>query len=92
MIRLPAAGSLLVLGACGKSDRLVCYDPAKVNAGDASLRNSLHYTESSPHADKSCSGCGFFQAAQPAGCGECTLLKGPVNAKGYCDSWSAKTS
>lgn len=91
MIRWPAVGSLLVLGACEKSAELVCSDPDKLTAGEASLRGSLHYTESSPDSQKNCSACGFYAAGAPSGCGECQMLKGPVNANGRCDSWSAKS-
>jgi len=91
MIRWPAVGSLLALGACAKSTGLVCADADKLAAGDASLRNSLHYTENSPDSQKVCSACGFFAAGTPAGCGQCQMLKGPVNANGRCDSWSAKS-
>lgn len=90
MIRWPVAGSMIALAACGKSDKLVCADPGKLSAGEQSLRNSLHYVESSPDSQKMCSGCGFFATGQPAGCGECQLLKGTVNGSGHCDSWSAK--
>jgi hypothetical protein len=87
---LPAAGSLLMLSACSKTASVLCADPNKLSAGDASLRASLHYTEESPDAQKTCSACGFFVQATPAGCGECQMLKGPVNAGGRCDSWSSK--
>lgn len=76
---LPAAGR--ALGA-----ELVCEAP---DADDKSLRESLHYVEVSPDAQKNCLGCGLFAAAG-AGCGHCMIFNGPANPKGHCDSWSAR--
>ena len=56
---------------------------------DAGLASSLHYTEASPDASKSCSGCGFFSASS-GGCGSCQIFNSSVNAKGHCDSWAMK--
>jgi hypothetical protein len=62
-----------------------CADP------NDSLRASLHYTEAAPEKDKSCSACGFFEADGDKPCGSCKIFNGPANAKGHCDSWSAKS-
>ena len=89
---LATVGSLAVVAAaCGKRHQIVCADPAQLTAGAASLRASLHYAESSPDPPKTCSACGFFSAPTAPGCGRCQMLNGPVNANGYCDSWSAKS-
>lgn len=61
-----------------------CADP------DDSLRSSLHYTEASPDAQKTCSACAFF-TPDSGGCGACKIFSGPANPKGRCDSWSAKS-
>jgi hypothetical protein len=68
----------------------VCADVKSMDSGAASLRNSLNYTEASPDVSKTCSACGFFQAGTE-GCGTCQIFNGPVNEKGRCDSWSAKS-
>lgn len=90
LIRWPAAGSVLFLVACSKGGKLMCANPGQLTPDETNLRTSLHYTEDAPDVAKTCSGCGFFSAAQPKGCGECQMLKGIVNANGHCDSWSAK--
>jgi hypothetical protein len=78
-----------VLAACGGKSAALCSDPAQLSDAENSLRASLHYVE---HAQResSCAQCGFFEAPPNAPCGNCTLLKGPVNPAGHCDSWSAR--
>lgn len=64
-----------------------CVDPSS-----ESLRGSLHYASVSPDPKQPCSGCGFFTpgGAKPT-CGTCTIMSGPVDATGHCDSWSARS-
>jgi hypothetical protein len=61
------------------------------DAGSASLRESLHYTDAASNPAEACGACGFFTASD-GGCGSCTIMSGSVSAKGHCDSWSAKGS
>lgn len=87
-----AACALASLPACGASDP--CVDPDALTTGQRSLRDSFHYTSRSPHGDaKRCAGCRFFRAraADAEGCGDCEILQGPVNGRGFCDSWSRPT-
>ena len=85
-------GGLLVCAAAPQgawaADK-VCADVAAMDSGVRALRTSLHYTEASPDAGKTCSVCAFFQGAV-AGCGSCMIFDGPANAKGRCDSWGPK--
>jgi hypothetical protein len=67
----------------------LCADPKTMDSGQQSLRTTLHYSEQSAEQAKTCSVCGFFQADKT--CGTCMIFNGPVNPKGHCDSWSAKT-
>lgn len=61
-----------------------CADPAS-----ESLRASLNYVPVASDAAKSCGGCGFFARDEAApSCGACAIMSGPVDAAGYCDSWS----
>jgi hypothetical protein len=35
--------------------------------------------------------CGFFtRDDNKPGCGACTIMSGPVDQTGHCDSWSAR--
>ena len=80
--------------ACGK-DRpkaLSCTDTMSLSAADAQVRVSLAYVDGSIEAGKSCSGCQQFIPAAPDACGTCKILKGPINPKGYCKSFVAKTA
>jgi hypothetical protein len=74
-----------VVGTARAADS--CVDPSS-----ESLRASLHYASVSPKADETCSGCGFFsrEGSKPA-CGSCQIMSGPVDEKGHCDSWAAKS-
>jgi hypothetical protein len=67
-----------------KAAATACADPTD------SLRASLHYAEMGPDATMVCGGCGFFEADGKNACGNCKIFNGPANAKGHCDSWSAK--
>lgn len=54
-----------------------------------SLRASLAYVTAAADPAASCARCAFFtaDAAAPA-CGNCTILGGPVDSTGHCDSFS----
>jgi hypothetical protein len=84
----------VVLEACGKDQpkALSCMDTMSLSASDAQVRTSLMYVDNSVEAGKSCSSCQQFIPAAPDTCGTCKLLKGPINPKGYCKSFLAKTS
>ena len=79
-----AALALVPIAARHAKAAAMCAEPAS-----QSLRDSLHYAEATPNAAQPCSACGFFSAGD-GGCGSCTIMSGPVNAHGHCDSWSAK--
>jgi hypothetical protein len=64
-----------------------CVDPQS-----ESLRRSLHYSSPAPVQDQNCGACGFFTRNESqAGCGNCVIMSGPVDATGHCDSWSARS-
>lgn len=52
------------------------------------LRASLNYVAQAPDPSQSCAHCAFFSADAGGGCGTCTILGGPSDASGHCDSWS----
>jgi hypothetical protein len=86
-----AAGSALV--ACKKeSKELSCADAPGLSPEDKSTRTTLEYVDKTPTADKTCDGCQLFKPAGPDACGGCTVVKGPINPKGYCKSWVKKIS
>jgi hypothetical protein len=87
---LPLAG-LAVLGVsrAASAAEALCADPAKLDSGQMSIRESLNYVETSKDPTKVCGGCGFF--TEPKGnCGSCMIFNGPANMNGHCDSWSMK--
>lgn len=86
---LLVAGAVILASARGVAADKVCADPAKLDDGQKSLRDSLNYVEQSPDPSKICNGCSFFQPAGD-GCGTCQMLSGPANANGHCDSWGPK--
>jgi hypothetical protein len=70
-----------------------CIDPDLLTTSDASLRTALHFTDQSPIGpEKDCVGCAFFSAGSQdvRDCGSCEIIQGPVNPRGYCDSWSPR--
>jgi hypothetical protein len=66
-----------------------CADLSALTPQDLTMRNeTLKYTAKSTDPEKQCSNCKFWQAPEGgAVCGACTLIKGPINPKGYCTSW-----
>jgi hypothetical protein len=88
-----AFGAALVVGAgCGKETKaLSCIDTTSLSAADAQVRTSLAYVDGSVEPGKMCSSCQQFIAAAPDACGTCKVVKGPINPKGFCKSFVAKT-
>jgi hypothetical protein len=82
-----AAVTLGALSTASKAIAAVCASP---DAGDGSMRQSLHYMEASPNPAQKCSGCSFFSDPQ-GGCGKCVIFSGPANLNGHCDSWAARS-
>jgi High potential iron-sulfur protein len=80
-----------IFGSRSVADESVngCADPTKLDSAQKGVRDTLHYGESSKDPAKACARCSFFEPSAGA-CGNCLILKGPVNAKGHCDSWNAK--
>jgi hypothetical protein len=81
---------VVLIGAVGTLPRARAASCASPDAGDASLRASLHYVESSPNPAQRCTACSFFSDAK-GDCGRCMILNAPANVNGHCDSWSARS-
>jgi hypothetical protein len=81
--------TILLLGSAAAVSKAVADACVSPDGGDASLRQSLHYVESSPDPAQHCSGCSFFSDPKGA-CGSCMIFGGPANPNGHCDSWSAR--
>jgi hypothetical protein len=93
-LQLPLGGVLLAatgasLTTAARAAEKVCVDMEHLDAGQKSIRDSLNYTNKSPHPNMTCAQCGFFEA-KGDGCGDCMIFTGPAAAAGHCDSWSAK--
>ena len=91
-----AAGG--AVAACGKKESagpksLACNDTSSLAPADAQMRTTLGYVDATTQAGKECSGCQLYKAAPAEGqCGGCNVLKGSINPKGYCNSWTAKAT
>jgi len=66
-----------------------CSDLSGLSAADRETRITLAYRSETLIPAKRCDNCHFWQAP-PAGedCGTCTVVKGPITAGGYCNSWA----
>ena len=80
------AGALSV--GCKRAE--TCPPSPQLAAEDAKLRDTLHYTDRSPNADKLCNGCQQYLPNTDADCGGCKLLKGLIHPAGYCAAFSVK--
>ena len=77
-----AAATVVVARAAAAADS--CVDPES-----ESLRDSLNYTSQAEDSAARCERCAFFTSdAARAGCGNCKMLSGLVDATGHCDSFS----
>ena len=94
-IRLLTVTPLIAIGlsASGKkSEPDSCSDLTGLTDGDKTARAALQYTDKSPQPDKRCDLCQYYQAkSDPAACGGCQLVKGPIHPKGYCTAFAAKS-
>jgi hypothetical protein len=83
-----------ILSACGKkTEPDSCQDVSALSDAEKTGRTALQYTDKSPQADKHCSACNFWQPnSDPAQCGGCKLVKGPIHPKGYCTAFAPKTT
>lgn len=89
-----AAMAPLALAAAGRAGAQApapaCFDPDALSMSQKSRRRSVSYQDPSGDAARRCGKCAFFTASQPAGCGTCAILAGPVAATGVCVSFSAR--
>jgi len=88
-----AVSAPAAIGSC-KKDRLDCTDTSGLNRAAKQLRDQLEYVDVSPHGEeKNCVNCQFYRQPPKEGqCGACTLIQGPINPAGYCNSWAPKPS
>lgn len=69
-----------------------CTDLSGLTDAEIKTRESLGYVDKTPDPAKNCANCSLYVPDQyePAACGGCTVMKGPVMAQGYCTAWAAK--
>lgn len=93
--QLCMAGSALTLAGCDQQQAagaVTCVDPKALEPGEAALRNSLRYTDTSANPELICAQCAFFHPPQQGSCGTCDIFHaGPASAAGHCDSWSRRS-
>lgn len=62
-----------------------CSDVSGLAAGDAKARSDANYLNKAVDETKACEKCALFKAAPNAeSCASCTVIKGPIAAKGTC--------
>jgi len=65
-----------------------CSDTSGLTTAELTMRkDTLKYVATSPDPAKLCDNCKFWEPVEGKTCGGCTLIKGPINPKGYCSSW-----
>lgn len=73
------------------SNKQSCLDVTGLTPEEVKARNeTAKYVEQTMDAAKRCSGCTHFVAGAPDKCGGCKVIKGPVNAEGYCNLYAPK--
>ena len=68
-----------------------CDDLSALSSAEIEVRENFEYAPRSEDPDEICANCEFWTEPRGASpCGGCTLMKGPINPKGYCISWAEK--
>jgi hypothetical protein len=81
----------LPLAMAASKAAAACLDPDELSDSEQSKRDSLDYTDKAPDSKQACRGCAFFNPEKAgAGCGNCEVLGGAVDAKGHCVSWTKR--
>jgi hypothetical protein len=86
-------GAGTFLTACGsgeqESSTTTCVDPSTLTEAEKQQRQNFGYVAQTPNPDQRCNNCQFWQPdAADGDCGGCQLFPGPVNPKGWCNSWA----
>jgi len=77
------------LVACSK--KTSCTDVTGLSSDEINQRNNVAaYVDITPDASKKCSLCVQYVPAAPNACGECKVVKGPINPDGTCKLFVAK--
>lgn len=81
-----------VLQACGSKDKPdSCNDVSALSASEKAVRDALKYTDTSADPAKLCKDCiQYVVSPDPAQCGSCKVVKGPIHPDGSCSSWAKK--
>jgi hypothetical protein len=83
------------VGGCSKAEPLgpSCTDTSGLSAADVGVRTALAYADMSMEAGKACAICQqFLPGPAPNACGTCKVVRGPINPKGSCKAFVAKTT
>ncbi len=71
---------------------LKCDDVSGLDDGGKATRTANAYVEKSTKGGQSCDNCQLYVAAPSADkCGTCTVVKGPINPRGWCKLWVKKS-
>ncbi|CAN5249279.1 hypothetical protein BH09MYX1_BH09MYX1_12640 [soil metagenome] len=80
-----------ILEGCKSGPKeLSCADTTGLTPDEITMRTNLAYVDKATDTSKECVKCNFFKPAAPDACGACTLIKGPINPAGYCNSFVVK--
>lgn len=97
LLGVGAVGAGAVLTACEnsgggaatpKTPKVDCSDVSALSEAELNTRNSLKYVDVTPIPAKVCDNCKLYVEKPP--CNGCTVVPGPIAAKGYCAAWVAK--
>jgi hypothetical protein len=69
-----------------------CADLTGVTIEERSLREESGYVADTPDSSKRCDNCEYWERPKAgAPCGGCSVISGPIHARGYCDLWEEKS-
>lgn len=84
------AGAATMNVASGEEAAFSCTDVSNLTDEQIQTRKSLQYVDDSPHAEKRCNNCKFFEPpAAGKQCGGCQVVPGPIHPQGYSTAWAS---
>lgn len=66
-----------------------CEDFSGLSQTDLSTRQQLGYIDQSSFSDRNCMNCNLYiKSDETLPCGNCLVIKGPIEDSGYCSVWA----
>lgn len=88
-VNLVVLAPIVGLAACSKEPD--CTDVTRLSPAESKARDDANYLNRAPDPTRACEKCALFVAPPSENaCGGCSVVKGPIAAKGTCNLFAPK--